>query len=66
MRTRIDLPQLVDPPYWEVTPPDLTNFLEALHTFVPSGSVLCLEGVEASDVERYLTARPGPWENEIN
>ena|SRR5215218_8748950 len=66
MRTGIDLPQLVQPPCWEATPPDLTGFLDALHAFLPSGSVLCLEGVRAPDVERYLTARPGPWENEIN
>ena len=66
MRTGTDLPQFVEPPCWEVTPPDLTEFLEALHAFVPAGSVLCLEEVGAPDVERYLTARPGPWENETN
>jgi hypothetical protein len=66
MRTKIDLPQFVNPPCWEVTPPDLSRFFEALHAFVPAGSVLCLEEVEVSDVECYLTARPGPWQNETN
>jgi len=66
MRTKINLPQLVEPPCWEVTPPDLSRFFEELHAFVPSGSVLCLEEVSALDVERYLTARPGPWKNETN
>lgn len=66
MRTGPNLPQLVDAPCWEVTPPDLTKFLEELYAFVPAGSVLCLEGTEAPDIERYLKARPGPFENETN
>ena len=66
LKTKINLPQFVEPPCWQVTPPDLSGFFEALHAFVPSGSVLCLEGVWASDVEDYLTARPGPWKNETN
>jgi hypothetical protein len=66
MRTGIDLPQIVKPPCWEVTPADLREFLDELHAFVPSGSVLCLEGVYAPDIERYLIVRPGPFENKTN
>ena len=66
MRTGPNLPQFVDAPCWEVTPPDLTKFLEELDAFVPSGSVLCVEGTGTPDIERYLEARPGPFENETN
>jgi hypothetical protein len=62
----IELPQYVEPPCWELSPADLTRFICELSTFVPAGSVLCLEGADAADVERYLEARPGPWENETN
>ena len=66
MGTGKDLPQFVGPPCWEVTPADFTKFLEELHAFVPHGFVLCLEGVAASEIEHYLEARPGPFENETN
>jgi hypothetical protein len=66
MRAGTDLPQYVGMPCWEITPADLTNFLDALPAFVPPGSVLCLEGVAAPDIEGYLTARPGPFENKTN
>lgn len=66
MGTGKDLPQFVEPPCWEVTPADLTKFLEELDAFVPSGFVLCLEGVNALEIEHYLEARPGPFENETD
>ena len=66
MSTRIELPPWVEPPCWEVSPPDFTEFICELSAFVPAGSVLRLEGVYAADVEQYLQARPGPIENEIN
>jgi len=66
MSRSIELPPSVDPPCWEVSPPDLTGFICELSAFVPAGSVLCLEGGDAADVEQYLQARPGPIENETN
>ncbi len=66
MSTSIELPPWIDPPCWEVSPPDLSGFICELSAFVPAGSVLCLEGGDAADVEQYLQARPGPIENETN
>ena len=66
MQTGIKLPPWIDPPCWEVSPPDFTRFMGELSSFAPVGSVLCLEGGGAVDVERYLEARPGPIENETS
>jgi len=33
---------------------------------VPDGSILCLESVDASDVEEYLAARPAIYDNETD
>jgi hypothetical protein len=66
MSNSIELPPWVDPPRWEVSPPDLTKFIGELSAFVRAGSVLCLEGGDAADVEHYLQARPGPIENKTN
>jgi len=66
MRIGSTLLSQVDPPCWEISPPDLTDFISQLGAFVAEESVLCLEGGNAADVERYLQARPGPIENETN
>ena len=66
MHTSSTLPPQVEPPCWEISPPDLTEFISQLGSFVSPESVLCLEGGNAADVERYLQARPGPIENEID
>ena len=66
MRTTRTLPLQIDPPCWEISPPDLTEFISQLDAFVPAESVLCLEGGNAADVEHYLQARPGPIENETD
>jgi len=66
MRSSNTLPPQVDAPCWEISPPDLTQFISQLGAFVAAESVLCLEGVNAVDVERYLQARPGPIGNETN
>jgi len=62
-----DLPDWVDPPCWRLSPPrDFCEFLRELPKFVPAGSILCLEGGDASDVEEYLEARPAIYENETD
>lgn len=66
IRTGTDLPQMVDAPCWTVTPSDLTKFLEELHTLVPSNSILCLDGVNAPDIECYLNERPSSYANKTN
>jgi hypothetical protein len=66
IRTGTDLSQIVNAPCWTVTPADFTKFLEELYTFVPSNSVLCLEGVYAPDIEYYLKERPSSFENQTN
>jgi hypothetical protein len=63
---KIDLPDLVEPPCWEIGPPDFQRFLCELPGFAPSGSVLCVEDVDTSEIQQYLSARPGPFENETN
>ena len=45
-------------PAGDLTPADLIKFLEELYAFVPSNSVLCLDGVYAPDIECYLKERP--------
>ena len=66
MKTRNDLQLIVDPSCWEVSPVDLCEFLRQLPDLMPSGSVLCLEGVDAGDVEKYLQKRPATYENETD
>lgn len=66
MRTGTALPEIVDAPCWKVTPADLTTFLKELCGLVPSGSILCLEGVDALDIEVYLEERPSSFANETN
>ncbi len=66
MRTGTALPEIVDAPCWKVTPADLTKFLNELCALVPSDSILCLEGVDALDIEVYLEERPSSFENETN
>jgi len=66
MNMSIEFRPWVDPPCWEVSPPDLTSFICELSELVPAGSVLRLEGVNSADVEQYLKARPGPIESETN
>ena len=66
MKTQTDLELTVNPPCWEVSPVDLYEFLRQLPTLMPSDSVLCLEGVEASDVEKYLHKRTATLENETD
>ena len=66
IRTRTDLPQIVNAPCWNVAPAELTKFLEELYAFVPSNSLLCLDGVYAPDIECYLKERPSSFENQTN
>ena len=66
MRTGSTLPSQVGPPCWEISPPDLTDFISKVGAFVAEESVLCLEGGNAADVECYLQAMPGPIDNETN
>ena len=66
MKIRTELPEMVNLPCWEVSPPDFSTFLRHLPSFAPGGSTLCLEGVNASDLEAYLLERPAAYENEIN
>ena len=57
---------MVNPPCWEVSPPDFSTFLQQLPAFAPGGSILCLEGVNAPDLEAYLLERPAAFDNETN
>src|SRR3990172_378340 len=61
-----ELQPWIDPPCWEMSPPDLTRFISELLSFAPAGSVLCLEGANATDVEGYLEARPSAIKNETD
>ena len=63
MKTKPDLPEIVEPPCWEVSPPDFSEFLQHLPAFAPN-SILCLEGVSASDLKAFLLERPTAYENE--
>ena len=65
-KSNIDLPEIVKPPCWEVGPPSFQRFLCELPGFAPSGSVLCVEDVDTSEIQQYLSARLGPFENETN
>ena len=66
MNTRTELSLIVEPPCWEVLPVDLCEFLRRLADLVPTDAALCLEGVIAADVERYLQKRPANYENETD
>jgi len=62
-----NLRDIVDPPCWRLSPPrDFCEFLRELPSFIPGNSTLCLEGGNASDLEVYLLARPGIYENETD
>jgi len=63
MKPRPELPEIVGPPCWEVSPPNFSEFLQHLPAFAPN-SILCLEGVSARDIEAYLLERPAAYENE--
>jgi len=63
MKPRPELPEIVEPPCWEVSPPTFSEFLQHLPAFAPN-SILCLEGVSAPDLEAYLLERPAAYENE--
>jgi len=63
MKPGPQLPQIVEPPCWEVSPPDFSAFLKHLPALAPD-SILCLEGVSAPDLEAYLLERPAAYENE--
>jgi hypothetical protein len=67
MKTKPDLPDIVEPPCWRMSPPsDFCEFLRQLPDFVPTGSVLCLESGGAFDVEAYVLERPATYENETD
>jgi hypothetical protein len=66
MKIRTELPEFVNPPCWEASPPDFSEFLQHLPAFAPGGSILCLEGVTAPDLEAYLLERPAAYENKTN
>jgi len=66
MGTGKDLQPFVNPPCWEISPADLTRFFRELSAFAPAGSVLCLEGGDAPDVEDYLEGRPTAIKNQTN
>ena len=66
MKTKAELPEIVGPPCWEVSPPDFSEFLRHLPAFMPAASVLCLEDVNAPDIEAYFLERPSTYENEPN
>lgn len=63
MKPRSELPEIVEPPCWEVSAPDFSEFLQHLPALAPD-SILCLEGVSAPDLEAYLRERPATYENE--
>ena len=51
---------------WRISKvPDFPTFLRNLPSLVPSGSVLCLEGTGAEDIEGYLSQRPAIYPNEV-
>jgi len=66
MKTKAELPEIVEAPCWEVSSVDFYEFLGQLPYLAPSDSVLCLEGVDVSDIEAYLQKRPAIYENETN
>lgn len=67
MKTKPMLPDTVDAPCWRMSPPrDFCEFLRQLPNFVLTGSILCLEGGDAVDVEAYVLERPATYENETD
>jgi hypothetical protein len=67
MNTKIELPEIVEPPCWQVSPVDFSEFLRQLPNLVPNNSILCLVGgVADPDIEAYLLKRPAIYENETN
>ena len=65
MKTRPELPEMVEPPCWELSSPNFSEFLQHVPALAPN-SILCLEGVSAPDVEAYLLERPAAYENDTN
>src|SRR5688572_6707730 len=66
MKTQQELLEIVEPPCWRVSPVDFSEFLRQLPKFVPSSSILCLEGVITPEIENYLQKRPAIYQNETN
>lgn len=66
MKTKAELPEIVEPPCREVSPVDFSEFLRQLPRLLPSNSVLCLEGVDVPEIEAYLRERPAIYENELD
>lgn len=61
-----ELPDIVEPPCWEVSPTDFYDFLHQLPKLALNNSTLCLEGVSAPEIESYLQRRPTSYKNETN
>ena len=61
--TASGLQSIVEPPCWEIAAPDLTRLIAELSAFGDRGSVLCLEGIIAAEIETFLRARPSSIEN---
>ena len=57
---------MIEPPCWQLQPSDLSAFIAEIGVLSPTGAVLCLEGVIAEQVERYLQARPSRLQHETN
>lgn len=66
MKTKTERPEIVEPPCWKVSPVDLSELLRQLPNLAPGNSILCLEGVDAPDIETYLHERPATYENRTN
>lgn len=66
MKTKTELPKIVEPPCWNVSPVDFSEFLRHLPNLAPGNSVLCLDGVYVPEIETYLLDRPAIYENETN
>lgn len=66
MKTKNELPEIVEPPCWKVSPVDFSEFLRQLSKLAPNNSILCLEGIDVPDIESYLQRRPATYENETN
>lgn len=61
-----ELQLMVKPPCWQTQPADLAVCIAELRALSPEGSILCLEGVIAEDIESFLKARPSTFENETD
>jgi len=67
MKTEPDLPDMVEPPCWRMSPPrDFCEFLRHLPNFVPANAIFCLESGGAVDVERFVAERPAIFDNKID